>query len=118
MRDEQVMLGFPRPGRALLSAMGLLLFVWASFAVAINFGGADPNSFLLLAGNSSAILHGEIWRLVTAGLIHKPYGGGAAMHLVGALLGLYFLAPTLEQRWGGRRTLLFLVGSSVFGFAC
>jgi membrane associated rhomboid family serine protease len=97
--------------------MGGLLSIWIMFAVAINYGGLDANAFLLFAGNTKAILHGEIWRLFTAGLMHLPAGPGAVSHILYALLGLYFLAPTLETRWGPKRTLLFLLGASVMGFA-
>src|SRR4051794_22402828 len=116
MREQQVMFRMPRPGRALIWAMGILLFIWIAFAVAINFGGLDPRAMVLLAGNSDAIWHGQVWRLFTAGLIHQASGPGAVEHIMFALLGLYFLAPTLEQRWGSRRTLLFLASSLVFGF--
>jgi membrane associated rhomboid family serine protease len=49
--------------------------------------------------------------------MHQPTGPGALNHILFALLGLYFLAPTLEARWGAKRTLLFLLGSSVMGFS-
>jgi membrane associated rhomboid family serine protease len=116
MREDMVMMGLPRPGKALMWVMGVLLSVWIMFAVAINYGGLDPNAFLLFAGNTKAILHGEIWRLFTAELMHLPAGPGAVSHILYALLGLYFLAPALEARWGSKRTLLFLLGSGVMGF--
>jgi len=116
MRDEMAMMGLPRPGKALLWVMGVLLSIWIMFAVGINYGHLDPNAFLLFAGNTKAILHGELWRILTAGLMHLPAGPGAVSHIVYALLGLYFLAPTLEARWGPRRMVLFLVGSTVVGF--
>src|SRR6266542_6110428 len=97
--------------------MGVLLSIWIMFAVGINYGGLDPNAFLLFAGNTKSILHGEIWRLVTAGFMHLPAGPVAVNHILFALIGLYFLAPSLEARWGARRTILFLLGASVMGFA-
>ncbi len=116
MRDDVVMAGLPRPGKALLWTMGVLLSIWIMLAVGINYGGVNPRAFSLFVGSTDAILHGEIWRLFTAGLMHQPAGPGAVNHIVFALLGLYFLAPTLEARWGPRRTILFLLGSSVMGF--
>jgi membrane associated rhomboid family serine protease len=97
--------------------MGVLLGVWVVLALGINFGGVSESLFLALVGNREAILHGQVWRLVTAGLVHLPSGPGAVSHILFALLGLYFLAPTLEARWGTRRMVLFLLASSVFGFA-
>jgi membrane associated rhomboid family serine protease len=32
-------------------------------------------------------------------------------------VGLLFLAPTLEQRWGGRRMLRFIIGSALIAYA-
>jgi membrane associated rhomboid family serine protease len=97
--------------------MGVMLSVCIMFAVGINYGGLDERAFLLFTGNTKAILQGQVWRLFTAGLMHQPTGPGAVNHILFALLGLYFLAPTLEARWGTRRTLLFLIGSSVMGFS-
>jgi membrane associated rhomboid family serine protease len=97
--------------------MGAILFVCIMFAVAINWAGLDKRAFYLFTGNTQAILHGQVWRLFTAGLMHEPQGPGAVNHILFALLGLYFLAPTLEARWGAKRTILFLVASSVMGFS-
>lgn len=117
MRDEMVSMGLPRPGKGLLWVMGVLVSIWVMFAVGINYGGLDKEAFYLFAGNTQAILHGEVWRLFTAGLMHFPSGGAGVGHIVNVLLGLYFLAPTMEARWGSRRMLLFLGGCLLTGFA-
>jgi membrane associated rhomboid family serine protease len=116
MRDEMVMMGLPRPGKALLGVMGVLLSIWIVLAVGINYAGLSPDIFHLFTGNTSDILHGEVWRLFTAALVHLPAGRGAVNHIVYAILGLYFLGASLEARWGSRRMLLFLMGSAVCGF--
>src|SRR5262245_5613595 len=108
MRDDVVMMGLPRPGKALLAAMGVLLAIWVMFAVGINYGGLPESAFLFLVGSTDGVLHGQVWRLFTAGLMHLPSGDHAVSHIVSVLLGLYFLAPTLEARWGGKRMILFL----------
>jgi len=113
MRDEMVNMGLPRPGKALLAVMGTLLAVWVLSAIALNYGGADQSWFLLFAGNKSDILSGQVWRLFTAGLLHLP---SSVSHILYALMGLYFLGPSLESSWGTRRMLFFLVASSVLGF--
>jgi membrane associated rhomboid family serine protease len=112
-----VSMGLPRPGKALLWVMGVLLSISIMFAVGINYGGLDERAFLFFTGNTKAILEGQVWRLFTAGLMHTPSGPGAVWHILFTLLGLYFLAPTLEARWGGRRMILFLIASSVMGFS-
>jgi len=105
----------PRPGRALQVILITLLGLWLMFAMAINWAHADPAIFQLFAGNTDAILHGQIWRLFTASLIHAP---GDPWHVVGSLLGLYFLGASLEQRWGGRRFAFFLLWSGVLAYLC
>jgi len=97
--------------------MGFLLVVWVLSAFAVNLAKADVRWLLVFAGNTEAILSGELWRLFTAGLINEPRGGAGVNQIITVLLGLYFLAPTLEARWGTRRTILFLYGSVVMGFA-
>ncbi len=117
MRDApQLMFHIPRPGRALKATMLGLLSIWVMLAVAINYGGMPFEAFLAMTGNTEAILRGEIWRLLTAPLVHMPSGPGSVSHIGFALLGFYFLAPTLEARWGTRRTVFFLLGSAFLGY--
>jgi len=105
----------PRPGRALKVILIALLGVWLMFAMALNWANADPAIFQFFAGNTDAILRGQVWRLFTASLIHMP---NDPWHVVGSLLGLYFLGASLEQRWGGRRFTFFLVWSGVLAYLC
>ncbi len=107
----------PRPSRALTGVMLGLLALWIVFAVGINWGGASDRAFRALAGNTSAIVHGEVWRLVTAPLLHNPISSEGVQHIAFALLGLYLIAPPLEQRWGTPRLLWFLGGSAIFAYS-
>lgn len=116
MRDAQLSIQLPRPGKVLKIVMIGLLCIWVMLAVAINYGGMSAGVFEALAGNTEAILRGEVWRFFTAPLIHLPSGPGAVSHIGFALLGFYFLAPTLESRWGTKRTVFFLAGSALLGF--
>ena len=104
--------GLPRPGRALWGVILTLFAVWLAFALGMNWGGVSEDVFLLFAGNTERILHGELWRLFTAPLIHLPRVGSIAF----LLLGLYFLTPTLEQLWGGARLIRFLILSSLVAY--
>ena len=104
----------PRPGKALRAVLLLLLVVWVAFAVALQWGGADPSVFFALAGNTEALAGGQIWRLFTAPLLHAPQ---SPWHLVGSLIGLYFLTPALEARWSSRRLLGFLVAAGALAYA-
>ena len=107
----------PRPGPVVLSAMGLLVAVWVGLAIAINFFDVPEEVLRALACSSDALMRGELWRLLSAGLLERPTGPGATWNLLFTVLGLYFFAPALERSWGGRRMALFLAGSVVFGFA-
>jgi membrane associated rhomboid family serine protease len=104
---------FPRPGKGLLGLMVVLTTIWLMFAIGLNWGGAPSSVFLLFTGNTEAILHGEVWRLFTAPLLHNP---GSFGHLVWALLGLVFFAPRLEQLWGSARILRFIALSCVLAY--
>lgn len=114
-RPSSPVMTLPRPGKTLTAVMLTLLALWLMFAMAINWGGASPQLFYLLAGSTEGIAAGEIWRLLTAPLIHMPTD---PWHVVSVLLGLYFLAPSLEARWGGRRFVFFLWGSAVLAYLC
>lgn len=103
----------PRPGKALMAVMLGIFLLWLMFAMAINWGGASPVLFDLFTANTQLILEGQVWRLLTAPLMHSYQG---ISHMLFALLGLYFLTPSLEQQWGQRRLLRFLLLSALFAY--
>ena len=107
-------LNFPVPGRVLKTVLALLFAIWLIFALAINWGGASEESFWRFTGNSAAILHGEIWRLVTAMFMHMP--SGSIGHILGTMIGLYFLGSALESAWGGKRFAWFLFWCGVLAY--
>jgi membrane associated rhomboid family serine protease len=106
-------MGLIKPGRALTSVMVTLGAIWLMFALAVNWGGAPKELFDLFCGNTQLILHGEVWRLLTAPLMHAR---DTVSHILFAILGLFFLAPSLEQRWGGARMIRFLIFSAVIAY--
>jgi membrane associated rhomboid family serine protease len=112
--SEAPSFSLPRPGRALSGVLIGLLAVWLVFAMGINWGGASPTLFEALCGNTTLILHGEVWRLFTAPLLHYP--SGTLNHILFTLLGLYFFSTSLEREWGPKRFLRFLGGSALFAF--
>lgn len=105
--------GFTRPGKALIGLMVAITTVWLMFAIGLNWGGASDSVFLLFTGNTEAILHGEVWRLFTAPLMHTPNSVG---HLLWAIVGLLFFAPRLEELWGSARVLRFIALSGVLAY--
>jgi len=52
----------------------------------------------------------QLWRLITYQFLH---GGG--WHLFLNMLGLFFLGPTLERHWSGKRFLKFYLGCGAVG---
>lgn len=105
----------PRPGKALRSVLFGLLGIWLFSAIAINWIGGFEPFFFYLTGNTEAIARGEVWRLLTASFLHVP--SGTIGHIFSSLLGLFFLAPSLEEAWGSRRFLRFLLLTSVLSYA-
>jgi len=107
-------LNFPVPGRVLKAVLGALFATWLVFALAITWGGVSESIFLQFTGNTAAILRGEVWRLFTAPILHLPTG--SIGHILGTLIGLYFLGTSLESNWGPRRFGWFLLWSGVLSY--
>jgi membrane associated rhomboid family serine protease len=107
-----VSLGLPRPGRALKAILiaVLALGLYNAFAGAWLPRGFDL--FGLLACDLDKVRQGQVWRVLTSAFLTSPEQFG---HLIFTLLGLYFLAPDLERRWGAGRFLRFLAYAVTFG---
>jgi membrane associated rhomboid family serine protease len=105
---------FPKPGRALRVVLIGVFAVWLAFAIGLNWAGAPASAFELFCGNTDAILRGQVWRLFTAPWMHMPMG--TLGHILSALLGLYFLSPSLEERWGAARFARFLFFSGLIAY--
>jgi len=52
----------------------------------------------------------QLWRLITYQFLH-----GDIWHIFFNMLGLYFLGPTLERDWGGRKFLVFYLSCGAAG---
>jgi membrane associated rhomboid family serine protease len=107
-----------RPSRTLGLLMLCLVGLWLAFAVAINWAPASAQlgsieAFKFLVGNTSLVARGQVWRLLTAPMVHDP---GSVNHILATVLGLFFLAPALETTWGTPRLLRFLAVSVLFAY--
>lgn len=109
----QASMAFPRPGRALKAILILLGGFGILEAILVNYAGA-AGFFANFICVPDKVLHGEIWRLVTAGVLTSPEALGP---LLFTLMGLYFLSPDLERRWGSGRFVRFLLLSVAAGFS-
>ena len=110
---RELRIPFPPLRRGNKVAMGLIGLIWFVLAAMIEWVAAGPSVFGVLVG-SDGILRGEVWRLLTAFLVHHPAGLGSAFHPLGTALGLYFLGTALEEQWGTKRYLLVLLFAGVF----
>ena len=57
-----------------------------------------------------AVLHGQVWRLITSQYLH-----GSVWHLFFNMLGLHFLGRYLEQHWSRRKFLMFYTACGLAG---
>lgn len=107
-------LTFPKPGRVLKAVLVLLFGIWLIFALGMNWGGVSPTPFFTLTGNTPGIASGQVWRIFTAPLLHVPTG--SISHIVFTMLLLYFFGSSLEEAWGPKRFLKFLVFSGALAY--
>lgn len=71
----------------------------------------SPETLLALGALSrEAVMHGELWRLVSATWLH-----GSVEHLVGNGIALYILGMVCEHAFGSRQFLVLYVVSGVAG---
>ncbi|MGJ8654467.1 MAG: rhomboid family intramembrane serine protease [Opitutaceae bacterium] len=76
--------------------------------------GGQPNYFLAdwfaLSGQHFKEL--KVWTLLSYGFLHSTKG---LLHIVGNMLGLFFLGRVIEQLIGKRQFLLLYLGGTLFG---
>lgn len=107
-------MAFPKPGRVLKATLITLFVVSIAGAVVANWAPGPPTGPVILEWLSFD-LDGWMtrpWTLLTSGLITSPK---EYAHVLYSLIGLYFLTPDLESRWGGARLLRFFIASIIGG---
>ncbi|MEO7110464.1 MAG: rhomboid family intramembrane serine protease [Polyangiaceae bacterium] len=112
-RPDQGSFALPRVGPALKAVLIAIGVVGIVESILVAYVPNGPQYFAALACSKEQILHGQIWRLFTAGLLTNPASMG---HLIFTLVGLYFLSPELEKNWGTWRFIRFLLISVALGF--
>jgi membrane associated rhomboid family serine protease len=118
MREAgDIVAAFPRPGRTLKAVLALIAVFAVLGAVVVNWApggarGAELWSWLAFQPQSHATLLERPWTFFTSGLLTSPDG---ISHALWSIVGLYFLTPDLEKRWGGARLVRFLLLSVLFG---
>ena len=97
----------------------LMMYIIIGNVVVYLLDLASQGTFSLVVSFSpSAILHGQIWRLVS--FVFVPDFSGNLFFFALSLYFYYFIGTTLERTWGsGRFTVFYLIGvlmSIVVGF--
>ncbi len=52
----------------------------------------------------------QLWRLITYQFLHSGFN-----HILFNMIGLFFLGPSLERQWGGKKFLIFYLSCGVAG---
>ena len=105
-RGPQMRLGFPQ----ITPVVKWLLIINVAVFFMQLLGGDEllVRSFSVYPVSFMVVL--QFWRLITYQFLH---GGG--WHLAFNMLGLFFLGPTLERHWKGKKFLTFYLGCGVAG---
>ena len=116
MRGEAPMapMALQKPGPVLKVVLMSLFGIWLLFALALNWGGVASDSFFWLTGNTERLAAGELWRLLTASLLHMPKE--TIGHILSSMIGLYFLGASLEEAFGSARFARFLLLAAVLSY--
>ncbi len=65
--------------------------------------------------SSEAVLHGQVWRLLTYAFLHDP---GSLFHILFNMLVVYFFGRRIESMYGGKEFTLFYCTSAIFAGLC
>lgn len=100
----------PTPVVVVTLGVLLLMFLFTGFAANFVPGGARAYELLIL--DARDVLKGEVWRLLSYGLLHDLR---APFHLLMNALMLWFFARDIEQRFGSVKFLAFNVIAVLVG---
>ena len=79
--------------------------------------GGVPIASNLLSFSASAILQGQVWRVLT--FVFIPFSGGSILSVVLGIYFTWFIGTALEREWGDfRYTVYFLLGMAGTVLAC
>lgn len=96
-------------GKYAIHNLSLYLIICYGFGYAISFVNSDFLNYLTL--NPNAILHGQIWRIITW-LIVPP--SGFSIFTVIMLYFYYSLGTALERAWGAFQYNLYIFSGMIF----
>lgn len=97
-----------RPTPVVLRLMIAMVGIHLLLAGLVNLGGLTAVRRIyieeLALTPASAIFELRLWQVATYSWLHDL---GSAGHIIANMLGLFFLGPPLERRWGGRHFFWF-----------
>jgi len=105
----QMRFGFPRPTVVVKYLLIINIAIFVVSLISTRLGAFIYEWFQLDATSLPRAL--QFWRLISYQFLHAPF----VTHILLNMLGLYFLGPTLERHWGGKRFLKFYLGCGVAG---
>jgi membrane associated rhomboid family serine protease len=94
-----------------LANLGVFAICFVGFFVLRSKGFVEVyHDWLALSARN--VLSGKVWTLLTYGFLHDL---DTLMHIPGNMIGLYFLGPPIERRFGKRAMLKFWLGAVLGG---
>lgn len=97
-------------GKYAIKNLSLLLIIFYAFGYMIQF--VNPSFLLWLTLNPYAILHGQVWRLLT--WIIVPPGASNILFVLITLFFYYSIGTTLERTWGTYRYNAYIFSGFLF----
>ena len=90
----------------------LIVAIGATFAWQLSVGALKDQASIIAAGAlvREQVMQGEVWRLLSATLLH-----GNLEHLLGNAVSLYILGMACEHAYGTRPMLLVYLASGIAG---
>ena len=102
-----------RPTPAVKKLMVTILGIWLFFSFLVNFveQAWAADLFVALSLDPKEVLSSfQLWQVITYSLLHDLE---SPSHVIFNLIGLIFLAPPLERRWGSKPFLHFVFWSAL-----
>jgi membrane associated rhomboid family serine protease len=113
MPVQRSSLGFRPPTPVVRWTLIVLGVLFVGFALAVRFSPVAADVYRAMVLDPTAVLRGQRpWTLLTYALLHSL---SDPQHILFNALGLYFFASDLEELWGQRRFVLFMIASALAG---
>ncbi len=111
-----VTFGLPRPTQVVKVLLIVNIGVFVLMALSQSLAAVLEQHFAMAVwggtASSGGVLNGHIWRLMTYQYLHDTR---SLWHILFNMIGLYFLGPPLERRWGSKTFFLFYTACGVAG---